>query len=247
VSILNIGNHISKTVKIRRKHRERFLMVLSTLIFALLILNFIMNVDSISLSLTGDGTARSNGGIPSPHQIWSHCTITTAQLNDALTNDSITAIEADIMMDETGSFPVMAHPPSRESSLSFKGFFERIFVFNKERSSDDKKTKLVKLDFKEIEVVLPCLKNVASHNSDDVGQQHTQVYLNADILRGPGARTSDPVDGTKFAEAIKEEGGKLGKVFLSLGWKTHVARYYNSQGSYSSDDCAEMLELIQCE
>jgi len=32
--------------------------------------------------------------------------------------------------------------------------------------------------------------------------------------------------------------------YLSLGWKTHVARYYNTQGSYSADDVNSMIELI---
>ena len=70
--------------------------------------------------------------IPSPDQTWAHSTCSVASLTRALEDDSITAIEADVVLGTcvgpscagvvgpadggAGPVPVMAHPPQRATT-----------------------------------------------------------------------------------------------------------------------------------
>jgi hypothetical protein len=118
------------------------------------------------------------------------------KLTAALAEPSVTAIEADIVMgrdltvgerdeDDGGDHcvPVMSHPPVRESSLSFATFL-RLVVTDGNRLS-----KHIKLDFKQRETVAPALRELRRQNV--VGTSGRTVFLNADVLAGPGKRPAD--------------------------------------------------------
>ena len=129
------------------------------------------------------------------------------------------------------SSPVMSHPPVRESHLSFERFVSECA---------EEGTKHVKCDFKELEAVRPCL-DVLGTSKITRGDQ--AVFLNADILPGPGKRgEAATVDGEAFLATCK---GVKGDPVLSLGWSTNVARVYNEGGYYTSQDCEAMAGLVE--
>ncbi len=174
-------------------------------------------------------------GLPSPLQTWSHSTVTSVALNSALSSPSITAIEADILMSPS-SVPIMAHPPSRESDLTFEDFIERCLG-----PESNPGGKHVKLDFKELSVVQPCIETLTSKIRPH--PKPPAIFYNADVLPGPGKRGEDPtVDGDAFVEAClsKEPVG-----CFSLGWSCHVARVYNEGGVYLKSDVDDMVELCK--
>ena len=202
--------------------------------------------------------------VVSPTQKWSHGTCSPDQLRRALEDPSITAIEADILMDVDPAAlpagaapnPVMAHPPSRASSLTFRAFYSAIREHNARASaSEDLTAKIVKLDFKEIEAVAPCLRimrEIAGGRGEEVARN--DVFLNADVLPGPGARgEAATVDAAAFFGALAAGDGdgdgdgdpRARLPPLSLGWRTHVARHYNDEGAYSAGDAAAMAALVR--
>ncbi|KAL5290585.1 FAM151B family protein [Megaselia abdita] len=83
---------------------------------------------------------------------WAHAVNTEFQLNEALNDDNIDIIEADIILgriNNSGSLqPVMGHPPMQSSDITLNDFLLKIFEFNRNSVI----SKGVKLDFKSIEV-----------------------------------------------------------------------------------------------
>jgi len=177
--------------------------------------------------MTIDPTSISIGVYPTPSQSWSHSTCNSTQLTAAIDSPSISAIEADILMDvdpasggynSKTAFPVMAHPPSRESELTFTDFFTRVHEHNLKVNLEGdalNSKKILKLDFKEIEVVANCLSIIDQVVGKDGGGED-QIFLNADVLSGPGSRgESATVDARKFFDAIGGGGGGGKKVSIA--------------------------------
>jgi hypothetical protein len=73
-----------------------------------------------------------------------------ARLELALASREVTAIESDIIM--AGGVPIMAHPPARASDLTFERFLNLVLTNG---------AKHMKLDFKVLEAVEPCLLMLA--------------------------------------------------------------------------------------
>ena len=131
--------------------------------------------------------------LPNPEQNWAHSTCTIEELTKALDDPFITAIEADIVMgydvnDETNQVQaIMAHPPSWESNLSFKKFFEMSCKDENEDTDGCTKEecfndissliicKHLKLDFKELETVGLVLAYLSHHNTTT--QKKKTVFL----------------------------------------------------------------------
>lgn len=131
-------------------------------------------------------------GLPPPDQVWSHGTNSFAQFSEAIQDESITAIEADIVMGRDTSaqycdsiLPIMAHPPSVESDLSAATFLDEA---TKTEKAERRLTKHLKLDFKEFDAVEPTLEVFKSLKVENNGKI---VYLNADIIEGPGKSSVD--------------------------------------------------------
>jgi len=123
-------------------------------------------------------------------------------------------LEADILMGRKASKkkpdlirPIMAHPPSTTSDLSFDDFLAK--VSNAVKSGEKKG---IKLDFKDIKAVAPVLQSLKKKKSINF-----PVWLNADILQGPVNATKTPINATEFLRNCSEifpEGT------LSVGWVT---------------------------
>ncbi|KAG7277970.1 hypothetical protein CRUP_020286 [Coryphaenoides rupestris] len=100
-------------------------------------------------------------------------------------------IEADILMrGQEPREPIMAHPPMRDSDITLQEWLEQVMTQN---------TKGIKLDFKSL------LEKVS-------GDWVAPVWLNADILPGPGGKAT-PLEARAFLQAVGSSTG-----VLSLGW-----------------------------
>ncbi|XP_031619079.1 protein FAM151A-like isoform X2 [Contarinia nasturtii] len=133
----------------------------------------------------------------------------------------------------TATVPIMAHPPSVTSDLSFEQFVYKVAKYN--AGAKETKAKGVKLDFKSIEAVknaLPLIREAKFELSP--------VWINADILAGPGASTTKPVDAKAFFDAVKAEVG-LQKATLSIGWTTNLV----DNAQYTDANVEEMLKTIR--
>eukprot|EP00977_Amphora_coffeiformis_P005623 scaffold1181_cov152-Amphora_coffeaeformis.AAC.15 len=135
-------------------------------------------------------------GIPSSRQGWAHATNSHDKLKDALMDPRVTAIEADLLMGTDQSehglkekrVPIMAHPPEDSSDLPLDVFLRRV---TKELASQPGKRHLekhIKLDFKDMESVEPALKMLKEF---DVCVEERTIFLNADVLHGPGRSATD--------------------------------------------------------
>ena len=127
-------------------------------------------------------------------------------------------LEADILMGtiDGGSAPVaiMAHPPDKTSDLTFAEFLSEVIAAN----SGQNKAKGIKLDFKDIESVEPCLKLLRKQ----ARKIDFPVWLNADVLVGPGNSSTVPVDAERFLNLTQNYAPFA---TLSLGWTTSYGEY----------------------
>jgi len=193
---------------------------------------------------------------PSPNQIWAHSTCSQYNLSLALLNPSVTAIESDIVMGTIGISvdsicnynstskvePIMAHPPCLISDLSVKDFLIRT-----------KHTKkLLKLDFKCYETLIPTfdlLQDITNKDKYNVGRT---IFLNADILQGPGQRHEQPtIDADVFIQTCfksimknrcytTSSKNEVGNFVFSLGWRVDCRSLFG----YTKDDVMKMKELV---
>jgi hypothetical protein len=144
---------------------------------------------------------------------WSHATNSPELLAKALSNDQILSIECDILMGrdmESGDIeqPILAHPPSRESNLSVASFVNQITVLAKDGDDSNHQTtskerrilkKHIKLDFKELAAFEPSMTIL--QQAHIINPLQKNIFLNADILPGPGNRRNNHVPAKDFIEA----------------------------------------------
>jgi hypothetical protein len=248
-----------------------------------------------------DNLALPAKGLPNPKTLrWAHSTCSKDDLEKALLDEDINAIEADIVMghhhkveeednekttDEneaassatTNSIritePIMAHPPNSISDLSFEGFIHRCMMKEEDSTTKDCSRqprqhhyKHLKLDFKDVETIEPALntlnKSMIIDNNDENNSNSNltstttsfdkSIFLNADILKGPGCNTRNQqlaiIDAEIFMEKClafinslinQEEDRK--RIIMSLGWKVDCRSFYG----YTDLQVKEMKDLIE--
>jgi len=123
----------------------------------------------------------------------------------------------------------MAHPPVLTSDLSFETFLDEVIRDGRRH---------VKFDFKDLEAVQLCLPLLAE-KSQKLAANGQAVWLNADVLPGPGLRgwrCAVPADA--FFEAAQRY---CPGAHLSLGWKANPV----GLESYTEADCKAMAELLR--
>ncbi|XP_018020188.1 protein FAM151B isoform X2 [Hyalella azteca] len=171
---------------------------------------------------------------------WSHATNSKALLQEALTNDTIMMIEADISMGHlqgnlsTDPLPIMAHPPHKTSDLSFEMFLDTVLV----ATAQNETKKGIKLDFKDVNAVRKCLDSLNIQRD----QINFPVWLNADIISGPVDAVNTPVDPDTFLPLCVEffpEGT------LSVGWTTRFTEANDSRAHYTTDQVKQMTDAIE--
>lgn len=198
---------------------------------------------------------------------WSHATNSLDRINEAIKDPRITAIECDVMLGvakEGGTTfyetPILAHPPKRESDISFATLLIRA---TKKNNGARVIQKHLKLDFKEIEVVESSLELLEMTKlANPLGKT---IFFNADILSGPGRRNDKSVPAKVFLEnclsyirsrkvrtfaKLEVPNPRLTKLTpqdkniffsLSLGYKCD----WSCGESYEKDDVRRMTELAR--
>ena len=172
---------------------------------------------------------------------WAHGVNSSEALDVALADESCHMIEADLVIrgastrsskaaarwkaagSSTGALTardvIMCHPPAVDGDLTFDQFFKRVFLAVKAGRRVG-----LKLDFKDADAVLPCVRllrdsNVGIHDASYVGAhastRRMPLWLNADVIRGPGGRP--PIPGEQFVARCLEH---CPSATLSLGWTT---------------------------
>lgn len=155
-------------------------------------------------------------------------------LESAMADGNISAIEADVLhgtdaLEGSPTTVIMAHPPNRTSDLSFKRFLSTVV-------QDGKLQKHIKLDFKELAVVNECLEVVCRSQFD---QNDRAIYLNADIVAGPGKRPEDvTVAADLFLQRCCAAMASTDKLFyFSLGFAVDVCSVFGHNKSHLAELC----------
>ena len=149
---------------------------------------------------------------------WAHAVNNRERLKNFCSND-IMMIEGDISLSDNDEI-IMAHPPRKNSDLTFDEWITTL----------SKTHKGAKLDFKDPKEVIPVLKKL------QLMKISMPIFLNADVLKGPGG------DEPKFnpLEFINEcEEFYPHADFLSLGWTVG----YDPAGKYTLESVEEMIDL----
>jgi hypothetical protein len=197
-------------------------------------------------------SSSSQNILPNPKQLrWAHSTCSKEHLRHALLDLNITAIESDIVIghelnesNEVSSLlqPVMAHPPQFLSDLTFDTFIGMT-------TTDDTKDfqhKHLKLDFKEIGAIDPALNSLHKVLCRETKSFQQAVFLNADILKGPGKRCGTlDIEADIFIEKclafIQRSEKHCRQCAFSIGWKVDC----RALEGYTKQDIMEMQELIE--
>ncbi len=153
---------------------------------------------------------------------WAHAVNTSRKLDKALDDIGVDMIEADIVVSRTNDI-VMAHPPKRHSDLTFHSFLMRVT-----KAVNQGRRVGIKLDFKDANAVEPCLRLLRRPNFP--------VWLNADVIKGPGGR--EPIPARTF---VMQCSHMSPDATLSLGW-THTLTPILG---YTEHMIMEMLELTR--
>jgi len=153
--------------------------------------------------------------------MWAHATNSRELLDAALSNERITFIETDLMCrtaeaasssaELTADDVNMAHPPHRESNLTFRAFLSRV--------EDSGRSIGIKLDFKERRAVKPCIELLKERGWAGEGGASRQqpLWLNADILPGPGSSSPNAPTPLPAAEFVELCSRTCPRAVLSLG------------------------------
>uniref|UniRef100_A0A7S2NJM5 Menorin-like domain-containing protein n=1 Tax=Haptolina brevifila TaxID=156173 RepID=A0A7S2NJM5_9EUKA len=126
----------------------------------------------------------------------------------------------------------MAHPTWRKTlppdiDLTFTDFLERCVRDG---------TRHLKLDFKELAAVEPCLELLAQH-WPQLHSNGQAVWLNADILPGPNARSAVAIPARNFVPLCRQ---LCPHAVLSLGW---CVGPLGPEQVYAEHDVREMLRV----
>ncbi|XP_041944157.1 protein FAM151A isoform X1 [Alosa sapidissima] len=217
--------------------REQFIMLCVAVGLAILLIVIVVPAVVVTQTQSGSGSSgikvpfssdgdmleflMENGKIPDTdglYATWYHSANNKSQLNDAL-KSSVMVLEADVNVEGHGTanqtnIPIMAHPPAVYSDNTLQEWIDVVL----------KSDKGIKLDFKSIEAVEPTLDILRVKNQ--TARINRPVWLNADIIHGPGVPSFIPVvNGTRFLQLIQQ---KFPEVTISPGWKVlYVPQFPN--------------------
>ncbi|KAM3857077.1 protein FAM151B-like [Diretmus argenteus] len=134
-------------------------------------------------------------------------------------------IEADIILrGHDPKEPIMAHPPEIDSDITLREWLQDVTACGKG----------MKLDFKSLEAVAPSMLLLEKM----WGELSQPVWINADILPGPGGQTT-PLEPQAFLAAV---GTLSSGAVLSLGWTTGWTADADNPG-YSWDMVRDMEKV----
>lgn len=157
---------------------------------------------------------------------WSHAVNSRKRLTEALTGPTH-MLEADIIMrGRDPREPIMAHPPETDSDITLNDWLEAVKTHDKG----------LKLDFKSLDAVSPSVVLLGQV----LGDFSRPVWVNADILPGPGGQAT-PLQPQGFLAAVDS---LPSHTVLSLGWTTGWTDGSENPG-YSWDMVHEMESICR--
>ncbi|XP_055055095.2 protein FAM151B [Misgurnus anguillicaudatus] len=156
---------------------------------------------------------------------WCHAANSKSKLTDAL-QSSAQMIEADVLLrGRDPKEPIMAHPPDNDSDITLKDWLKEVV----------KSDKGIKLDFKSLAAVSPSMTLLEEIRD----QLQRPVWINADILPGPGGKAT-PLDPKVFLQEVSQKSDDV----LSLGWTTGWDADVDNPG-YSWEMVHQMEDLCR--
>lgn len=156
---------------------------------------------------------------------WSHAVNSRSRLAEALTGPNH-MMEADVIIRGCDPRePIMAHPPDTDSDITLKEWLEGVKDYDKG----------IKLDFKSLEAL-----SLSVVLLEDVSRLNRPVWINADILSGPGGQAR-PLEPQAFLSSVKT---LPPHTVLSLGWTTGWTAGTENAG-YSWDMVRVMEEICR--
>lgn len=159
-------------------------------------------------------------GVKCPGDIkWAHAVNNLEKLEQYCKSPKVMMIEGDIS--SRGKNIVMMHDPNQKADITFDIWIEKIATSKKG----------AKLDFKDPLAVLYCLRKLQNLDLKN------PIFLNADILQGPGGRIPK-FETIEFIELCKKY---YPKGTLSIGWTTE----YLQNAKYTKDMIYQMLEIVE--
>ena len=163
----------------------------------------------------------------------------------------IEAIEADIIYSDAKSQAVMGHPPSVDGNLTLTSFLHQLQHVKFQHHHDitnQHECPVLKLDFKSIDALQCSLIDVQNYLSNLPSYLHHRVWINADILSGPGENADDALAQKKLqpkfdaSEFLKLVTAQLQGTVLSIGWTTSLTDIH---AVYTNEMVNEMVEYAK--
>ena len=183
---------------------------------------------------------------------WYHAVNDQHKLNDVLTaaakeQQQLHAIEADIIYSKSQGISVMGHPPQVDSELALSSLLQQVHQsnFQQQQQLHSTKCNILKLDFKSMKALKSSLNEIQDYLKKLSPQLYSQVWINADILKGPGGGQDEDMkpkfDAVEFMELLTTETSVTASTTLSIGWTTSLT---DSRAPYTQGMVDEMITLL---
>lgn len=191
--------------------------------------------------------------LPIQHS-WHHAVNSQEKLDTALASSvnevtaQIQSIEADIIFSDAKQQSVMGHPPDTDGDLSLRSFLKQLQDVGDQYISRVCTNRIVKLDFKSntaFQSSIPCIKSYLQHLPSEY---HHLVWINADILPGPGEDLNDTelqskmkpkFNAIEFLDTVTKQ---LPGTTLSIGWTTSLS---DKRAVYTKEMVDDMMQVLQ--
>ncbi len=155
------------------------------------------------------------------------------------------AIEADIIYSAAKGQAVMGHPPQVDGELTLSSLLHQVREANFQ-SALSTEANILKLDFKSMKALQSSIDDAENYLKDLPPQLHQHVWINADILAGPGGGEGEDMipkfDAVEFMELLTTESSLMNSTTLSIGWTTSLTDIH---APYTSGMVEEMLTLLR--
>jgi len=195
--------------------------------------------------------------VPLIDYIWYHAVNDQHKLNSVLASSAkqtqpkqqLYAIEADIIYSEAKGQSVMGHPPQVDGELTLASLLQQLdlAVFQQLRSTstaDATACNILKLDFKSMKALQSSMHDIKNYLKELPKYLHQYVWINADILAGPGGSEGEDLqpkfDAVEFMELLTAE--TFPHTTLSIGWTTSLN---DISAPYTLDMIDEMITLLR--
>lgn len=184
---------------------------------------------------------------------WHHAVNSQSKLEHALSSVNeptikIQSIEADIIFSHSKQQSVMGHPPDTDGDLTLTSFLEQLQSSQFQYSSGKCTQRIVKLDFKcntSFQSSIPCIQSYLQHLPT---RFHHSVWINADILPGPGEDLDDAEFQLKLKpkfnahEFLETVTNHLTGTTLSIGWTTSLT---DKRAVYTNEMVNGMIQVLK--